>query len=96
MLRTKGRGGRVFVTKGVHGLPSFDASLLLRAIADYAQFEADNDPFGERDFGALNLFGAKLFWKIDYYDRNLKFGSSDPTNMDATIRVLTVMLESEY
>lgn len=86
----------MFVTEGVHGLSSFDASLLLRAIADYDQFEADNDPFGERDFGVLNLFGAKLFWKIDYYDRNLKFGSSDPANRDATIRVLTVMLESEY
>lgn len=86
----------MFVTEGVHDLPSFDASLLMRAIANYDQFDANNDPFGERDFGAFQLFGAGLFWKIDYFDRNLEFGSSDPTNPDATIRVLTVMLESEY
>lgn len=95
-LRTKGLGGRVMVTEGVHNLPHFDALELIRAIAAYDHFGPENDPYEERDFGALELFGAKLLWKIDYYDLDLEFGSNDPANPDITVRVLTVMLESEY
>ena len=86
----------MFVTEGVHDLPSFDAPLLLRAIAAYDQFDDNNDPYGERDFGAFKLFDARLFWKIDYFDRNLEFGSDDPADPAVTVRVLTIMLEREY
>ena len=95
-LRIKGDGGRIFVTKGISDLPSFDARLLMRTIAAYDQFDDGNDPYGERDFGAFKLFGVRLFWKIDYYDRNLEFGSRNPADPDVTVRVLTVMLEGEY
>lgn len=95
-LRKEGRGGRLLVTRGVHTLPCFDFRELVRAIAAYDQFNADNDPHAERDFGVFELFGAKLMWKIDYYDVDLEFGSTDPANPDVTVRVLTVMLASEY
>ncbi|MGH7157810.1 MAG: DUF3768 domain-containing protein [Candidatus Saccharimonadales bacterium] len=35
-----------------------------------------------------------MFWKIDYYDQELKYGE-DPLSLDCR-RVLTVMLASEY
>jgi hypothetical protein len=31
-----------------------------------------------------------------YYDRDLEFGSAEPWNPDATTRVLTILLTSEY
>jgi hypothetical protein len=56
----------------------------------------DNDPHGERDFGAYEHNGQRIFWKIDYYDTTLTKGSEDPGDPDKTVRVLTIMLASEY
>lgn len=95
-LRATGRGGRIYVTQGVQSLASFDPRELVAALAAYDQFDPDNDPYGEHDFGVLQLFGAKLMWKIDYYDLSLEFGSEDPADPYATTPVLTVLLASEY
>jgi hypothetical protein len=95
-LRKEGRGGQLLVTKGVYSLAHYDARVLLRALAEYDAFDADNDPHGERDFGDINVFGTDLLWKIDYYDLQLECGSPDPADPSVTTRVLTVMLESEY
>jgi hypothetical protein len=37
-----------------------------------------------------------VFWKIDYYDTSLTYGSDAPWNSEQTKRVLTIMLASEY
>jgi hypothetical protein len=57
---------------------------------------AHNDPHGEHDFGNFTLAGRKFFWKIDYYDAAMEFGSEDPADPSKTTRVLTIMLASEY
>ena len=59
-------------------------------------FTPDSHPPGEHDFGASDERGERFFWEIDYYDRAMKFGSSDPTNPDVTARVLTLLLADEY
>ncbi|MDY7524282.1 DUF3768 domain-containing protein [Sphingomonas sp. 10B4] len=69
---------------------------LLRTVRDYEAFGPDVDPHGERDFGRFEFAGDTLYWKIDYYDRDLTYGSSDPTNPDVTTRVLTLLLTHEY
>ncbi len=69
---------------------------LLRAIRDHQDFGPDVDPHGERDFGRIAFRDAALYWKIDYYDRALEYGSSDPADPAVTTRVLTIMLTSEY
>ncbi len=48
------------------------------------------------DFGAVEIDGEKLFWKIDYYNRDMTAGSEDPANEKETRRVLTIMLAIEY
>jgi hypothetical protein len=95
-LRKTGRGGRIVVTRGVRMLPSFSPGALVAALVSYDAFDADNDPHGEPDFGDLELWGAELLWKIDYYDKQLQFGSNDPADPAVTTRVLTIMLASEY
>ena len=50
----------------------------------------------ERDFGAFEYGNTKFFWKIDYYDNDLKYHSEDKSDPDKTTRVLTVMKASEY
>lgn len=95
-LRKTGRGGQVVVTRGVTALTGFDAAELMAALARYEGFDEDNDPYGEHDFGDVDLWGAELLWKIDYYDNALRHASPDPADEGVTARVLTVMLAEEY
>ncbi len=50
----------------------------------------------EDHFGSFELAGHTFFWKLDYYDEALAFGSNDPADPEQTIRVLTIMLAEEY
>lgn len=89
-------GGRVVCTSGVDALDSDVKAMALRKVATFAQFDGDNDPHKEHDFGSFDLTGHKFFWKIDYYDSTLAFGSDDPSDPEQTTRVLTLMLAEEY
>jgi hypothetical protein len=95
-FRTTFVGGSIMVTNGLQGLgPEFVAKALA-AVRAFRPFTKDNDPYGEHDFGALTVDSRKLFWKIDYYDPSMEYGSEDPSDPEVTRRVLTVMLAEEY
>jgi hypothetical protein len=88
--------GRVHMTAGLNAKgPDFVVKALVK-VMEFDDFNADNDPHGEHDFGSFELEGEKVFWKIDYYDQKAEFGSEDPTDPKKTLRVLTVMLAEEY
>jgi Protein of unknown function (DUF3768) len=57
---------------------------------------AHNDPYGEHDFGVVEFDGQKIFFKIDYFDKTLTYGSPDPADPTVTERVITIMLADEY
>lgn len=67
---------------------------LMKAIETYSDFDEDNDPYGEHDFGSLVWEGQKIFWKIDYYDQELKYWC-DPLDPNCR-RFMTIMLAEEY
>lgn len=87
---------RLVQTSGVSALPAREQSAIREKVERFNEFTAGNDPYGERDFGAFEHAGERFFWKIDYYDRTLSFGSEDPNDPSQTVRVLTIMLASEY
>jgi len=95
-FRTTFTGGEVLITSGVQALGPQFVSDALASVRTFNDFTANNDPHREHDFGVLTLRGQKLFWKIDYYDPTLQFGSENPCDPNATCRVLTVMLAEEY
>jgi Protein of unknown function (DUF3768) len=95
-FRTTMTGGRVLLTAGVDALPSDVKAVVIRRVATFSDFNEDNDPHAEHDFGNFTLTGRKFFWKIDYYDANMEFGSDDPADPSKTTRVLTIMFASEY
>lgn len=95
-LRTTGTGGSIMITHNLKCVPGFDAVALAAALAAYDEFDPSGDPHGERDFGCMTLWGYDLLWKIDYYDKDLKFGSDDPADPEVTRRVLTVMLARDW
>jgi hypothetical protein len=99
-------------TVGFRSLPESDQSRVRELIETYDAFDEDNDPHGERDFGCIYQLGdgrwtterprlrnderERVFWKLDYYDPDLQFGSEDAANPAVTRRVLTIMLADEY
>ena len=95
-FRTSLSGGRVMMTAGIDALDSDVKAMIIREVATFSDFNADNDPHGEHDFGAIKVAGLKVFWKIDAYDSTMTYGSEDPANPDVTTRVMTIMLADEY
>lgn len=89
-------GGQVLVTNGVLSLGRAEVDNVIDAVRRFSDFSADNDPYGEHDFGMVTCEGQEILWKIDYYDARLEFGSPDPADPSVTTRVLTIMLASEY
>lgn len=69
---------------------------LLRTVRDFDAFDLDNDPHGHRDLGMFQFEEVSCLWKIDYYDRDLAFGSDDPADPFKTVRVLTILRADEY
>ena len=99
-------------TAGFRSLSASDQSCVRELIETYDAFDEDNNPHGERDFGTIYQLACgrwtterpssrhdereRVFWKFDYYDRDLRFGSEDAANPAITRRVLTIMLAEEY
>ena len=99
-------------TVGFRSLPEADQSRVRELIETFDAFDEDNDPHGERDFGTIYQLGdgrwtterprvrdderERVFWKLDYYDRQMQFASDDAANPAITRRVLTIMLSDEY
>ena len=99
-------------TPGFRSLPEADRSRVRELIETFDAFTEDNDPHGERDFGTIYQLGdgrwtterprvrhderERVFWKLDYYDRDLRFASEDAADPARTRRVLTIMLSDEY
>jgi hypothetical protein len=84
------------LTAGVHALGETFVAEAVAALMTFDDFDADNDPHGEHDFGTVRVQGRRLFWKIDYYDQALERASPNPADPAVTRRVLTLMLASEY
>jgi hypothetical protein len=110
--RAMGIACTAVATVGFRSLPEADQSQVRELIETYDAFDEDNDPHGERDFGTIYQLGdgrwtterprvrederERVFWKLDYYDRELMFGSEDAANPAVTRRLLTIMLSDEY
>jgi hypothetical protein len=110
--RAMGVACTAVATVGFRSLPDADQSRVRELIETYDAFDEDNDPHGERDFGCIYQLSdgqwtterprshhderERVFWKLDYHDRDLQFGSEDAANPAITRRVLTIMLADEY
>ena len=84
------------VTRGIAALPMGQQCGIISLVRAFDAFTADNDPYGEHDFGAFDTKLGKINFKIDYYDKALEYGSEDPSDPAVTTRVLTIMFASEY
>ena len=83
-------------TQGIEAFSEDDRYKIYCTVRDFNDFSEANDPHGEHDFGAFDFEGQKIFWKFDYYAHDLQHGSENPADLKQTMRVLTIMLASEY
>jgi hypothetical protein len=93
--------GKKLMTSGIQALGLAATVDIAERVAAFDSFTRDNDPHREHDFGSFEHDGNRIFWKIDYYDRasfgtGHDLGSEDPSDPAKTLRVLTIMLASEY
>ena len=89
-------GGKAVMTPGIAALGSEAVHRLVQTIAVFDDFCNANDPHGEHDFGAFKFDHVEVFFKIDYFDKDLTFHSPDPADPAVTERVITLMLAEEY
>ena len=95
-LRATFTGGRVVMTAAVVAMGADATARVLAAVRCFTAFNADNDPHGEHDMAFLEVAGERYFFKIDYYDAALEYGSEDPADPEQTTRVLTIGRASDY
>lgn len=91
--------GRIVVTQGIQSLlveAELELPDIMQAVQQFDSFTEENDPHGEHDFAQFDFHDASCYWKFDYYDPTLSFGSNDPSDLTQTMRVLTIMLAVEY
>jgi hypothetical protein len=88
---------KIVLTAGVAGLREQEPEVfqeLLTAVRCFDDFNDDNDPNREHDFGAVEVEGERYFWKIDYYDKDFEYGL-DP-HEELTNLLMTIMYADEY
>ena len=90
--------GRMHVTRSLAEAEDGFMAEAVKATGEFDVFEPENDPDGSHDFGAVDIRGQKVFWKIDLYeaDSDFRFGAEAPDNPATTVRVLTIMMASDW
>lgn len=84
------------LVRGIYSKGQAVINDILNSVKTFNNFNENNDPYNEHDYGSFVYNGQKIMWKIDYYDRNLQYYSENPEDVNKTIRVMTVMLAEEY
>ena len=84
------------LTASIIALGADKQAAIIAAVQSFDAFTADNDPYGEHDFGKLVVGGVSIIFKIDYYDLERAMHSPDAADPKVTERVLTIMLASDY
>ena len=95
-LRSTGGGGITVVTRGIAALSGQVRAAIIAAVQSFNDFSVANDPYGEHDCALLEVAGERVMFKIDYFDLAFNGHSADPADPTLTLRVMTIMLASEY
>ena len=91
-----GLAGRLVLTRAVLARGDDFAQAALLAVAADETFAEANDPHGEHDFGAVEVGGTAVWWKLDLFDRELRWASPRPDDPATTARVLTVLMPEDW
>ncbi|WP_395517722.1 DUF3768 domain-containing protein [Pseudorhizobium flavum] len=96
VLRQTGVGGTIAFMGGLAHASQNTKQAVFAAVQNAEVKHDGNDPHGEGDFGSVMVEGQKYLWKIDYYDKNMEYGSDDPSDPKVTQRVLSIFRAEDY
>ena len=95
-LRTTGLGGQTFLTDNLCRGGCGFVDKACKAVREFRKFNRNNDPYEEHDCATLKVEGKTVIFKVSYYDLDMRFLSSDPSDPKVTKRVLTIMLAEDW
>lgn len=95
-LRKNPQTAIAVITPGIVALGQEAVQRIFNTVSTYDNFCRENDPYGEHDFGSFVANDQRVFFKIDYFDKDLNAHSPDPSDPAVTERVITIMLAEEY
>jgi Protein of unknown function (DUF3768) len=95
-FRTTFRGGEIVLTSSVADLPDMVKAAALQMVAAFKDFNEENDPYEEHDYGSFDHCNREFFFKIEYFNPAVAVASEDPANPDVTKRVMTVGLSMDW
>jgi|AutmiccommunBRH5_1029478.scaffolds.fasta_scaffold15160_2 hypothetical protein len=91
--------GRIVITRTCLGTFADNtmAELVAQAqiLAEVRKFTYPEGNRTERDRGQIEYRGTTVYFQIDAYDADLKWGSPDPTDASVTRRVMTIMVRED-
>lgn len=92
------RTARIVITRTClatfsNGTVASEAIAQARILAALRRYSFAGCP--ERDRGSFAVDDVEIFFRIDYYDTALEWGSEDPSDASITTRVLTLMLRED-
>ena len=79
--------GRMHLTSSLSMDEDGLALEVVQAVGEFAIFEPENDPSGWHDFGAVDIRGEKIFWKIDLY-----FKVSAPEILNTSLKMKSIRI----
>ena len=88
--------GTLVLTQGIRSNTKEDLEAIITKVRTFDTFDENTHPHGERDFGAFDYKGKRLFRKIDYSDQKSPYLWPDVSNPSVTNRALTIMYAEEY
>ena len=91
-----GGQGQIVVTRAVDAEGPEFVTACMAAVMTYDNFTEDNDPYETHEMGFMKVMDKDVWFKIDLYDRAYEMGSSEPTSLANTRRVLTILFPSDY
>jgi hypothetical protein len=92
------RTARIMVTRtcfGTSGDGAMGIVVQARLYAAVRRHVFTGTDAAERDRGNFEFEGTMVYFKIDYYDVALEYGSEDPADASITRHVLTIMLRED-
>jgi hypothetical protein len=89
-------GAAIIVTAAFEALCAEQKSQALQRVRTFEDFDDANDPHREHDMAFFEQGEERFFFKFDYYDPSMQFGSDDPADETRTRRVLTIGLAADY
>ena len=95
-FRATFRGGEILLTASVAALPDMVKASTLQRVADFKDFNEENDPAEEHDYGSFDHCNREQWFKIDYNNLAMDGMSPDPADPAVTKRIMTVGLAQDW